>query len=195
MSLAETWNDPHARHAMLVHMPIVLGTLSILPIAGYAISKLKNTTLAITAIVMLVMASIGAGLAAGAGEEAEEKLEEAVALTALEKAVIHEHEEMGEGGWMWPLIPAVLLAGAVFIPKTPVRWGAVGLALVASAGVGVWVARTAHAGGQLVYVYGLGVPGRSVGPGAGPGVGVTPGNATETRSDSGGAAVGASDQR
>jgi len=156
-----TWSDPHARHAMLVHFPIVLGLLGVVPLLGLAFYKFNCRSMACACILWFVLASIGAGLAAGAGEEAEHSAEEVMPpLTSVEEAALHEHEELGEGGWRWPLIPAVL-AAFTLIPRRPVRIAAGIAAIVASLGVALWVANTAHHGGKLVYTYGVGVPSRS----------------------------------
>jgi len=77
---------------------------------------------------------------------------------AEEEAVEH-HEKLGHNGWMWMLIPAGLM-GLTFVPGKRVRIAAASGGLAASLGVAGWVALTAHAGGELVYVQGLGVPDR-----------------------------------
>ncbi len=158
LGMLSSFADPHARHALLVHLPIVFGVLGIVPCLVFAVSGFKSKIARVVCIAWFAAASAGAGLAAGAGEEAAEGVESA-ALTPVEKAAIHEHEELGEGGWMWPLIPAVLVA-VTLVPKKQVRVGAGVLAAAASVGVAVWIAQAAHLGGRLVYVHGLGVPER-----------------------------------
>lgn len=157
-SFIDAWNDPHARHAMLVHIPIALGLLGVIPVLVLLLTKGKNPWPRWAAIGVFAVASIGAWMAAEAGEDAEHRLEES-RLSELEHEALEEHEELGEGGWVWPLIPAALVA-LTFIPKAPVRITASVLALVASLGVAGWIATTAHHGGKLVYEYGIGVPQR-----------------------------------
>jgi hypothetical protein len=188
--LLNLWDDIQARHAMLVHVPIVLGGLGVLPLILLAMTGFRSTALKIVCVLWFVAASAGAGLAAGSGEEAEDELVYvAPALSRAEAEAVKEHEELGEGGWIWPLIPAVLVA-ATFVQgrKTkrsrrgeggaasdasgePTKRGGIGqkvavpaglLAIAASLGVAGWVALTAHAGGSLVYEYGLGVPRRGL---------------------------------
>lgn len=179
LGMLSSFADPHARHALLVHLPIVLGVLGIVPCLVFALSGFKSKVARAVCIAWFAAASAGAWLAAEAGEEAEERVE-GTALTPVEKAAIHEHEELGEGGWVWPLIPAVLL-GATLVPKKQVRVGAGVLAAAASVGVAVWIAQTAHLGGRLVYVHGLGVPERGAAVDAVPLV--SPGEAGEDDDD------------
>lgn len=161
--ILEMLSDPHARHAMLVHFPIVLGLLGIVPVIALVVTRFKSQTLKIVAISCYLLMSAGAGLAASAGEEAEEHVEDVQpGLTEVEDDAIEEHEELGEGGWMWPLIPAVLI-GVTFLKDKRVRIGGGALAIIASAGVAGWIGLTAHSGGTLVYVHGLGVPERGQG--------------------------------
>lgn len=161
--ILEMLSDPHARHAMLVHFPIVLGVLGIIPLIVLAVTRFKSQTLKIVAISCYLLMSAGAGLAASAGEEAVEHVEDVKpGLTEVEHDAVEEHEELGEGGWMWPLIPVVLI-GATFFKDKRVRLGGGALAIIASVGVAGWVGLTAHSGGTLVYVHGLGVPERGQG--------------------------------
>ncbi len=169
--MRQMFADPHARHAILVHMPIVLGSLAFLPIAAALILRLRHKALLAVALAMLVLASGGAAIAAEAGEEASEHLDwESGGLSKADETAIKRHEELGEGGWIWPLIPAGLLGLALLARAKGLQAGAASLALLGSLGVGGWVALTAHRGGQLVYMHGVGVPA----PGRGSPVNVLP---------------------
>jgi len=165
-SMLRTFGDPHARHAVLVHFPIVLGALGLLPVIALAILRFKSRVCSAVCVVWFACAMVGLGLAAGAGEEAYERVESTrPPLSQAEEAALEEHESLGEGAWLWAL-PAVLLAGVTLVPKTPVRLGA-GILLIAAAGMlGGFVAVTGHTGGKLVYEYGLGVPLRGQAPAA-----------------------------
>jgi hypothetical protein len=134
----------------------VLGLLGIGPLLFLAARRFESTSLRLLCITWFAVASIGAALAANSGHEAEERVEQA-GLSNAEKAAVHEHEELGENGWIWPLIPLVLVAGT-FVPRRAVRIGAGVLAIGAAIGVGAWVGATGKAGGRLVYEFGLGVP-------------------------------------
>ena len=158
LGMLSSFADPHARHALLVHLPIVFGLLGIVPCLVFAATGFKSKAARVVCIAWFLVASAGAGVAAISGEEAEEGVEHS-GLTAIEDEALEAHEELGEGGWIWPLIPAVLI-GVTFVPKKQLRIGAGSLAVIASVGVAVWMAQTARLGGKLVYVYGLGVPER-----------------------------------
>jgi uncharacterized membrane protein len=162
-----TWDDPHARHAMLIHAPIVLGVLGVLPLLALAATGFRSAPLKWVLLGWFLAASAGGWLAADAGEKAKESVERRQGpLSRLEKDVLHDHEELGENGWIWPLIPAALVGVSLVRPRK-VQLIAGWLAVAASLGVGGWVATTAQAGGKLVYVHGLGVPGRGPSTGSG----------------------------
>ena len=155
--MMQTLQDPHARHAVLVHFPIVLSLVGFLLTVVLAATRFKNQTLRWVAVACFLAGSAGAGLAAGAGEESEEQIEDTQALTAAEEQAISRHESLGEGGWMWPLG-----AGAL-VRKRKLQIGVGIAAVVAGAGVAGWVGWTGHTGGAIVYQHGLGVPARSSG--------------------------------
>lgn len=160
-AILDSLADPHARHAVLVHWPIVLMPVGLALLLWFAGTGFKRRGVGVAAVLALLGAMVGAGLAAGAGEEAYERVEHATpALNTVEKAALERHESLGEGAWLWPAGCAVLAAGGL-IPK-PRRLGvALGLlAIVATLGVSARFAWTAHTGGVLVYEHGLGVPAR-----------------------------------
>jgi uncharacterized membrane protein len=152
-SMVDSMSDPRTRHAILVHFPVVMGTLATLPMLALAVTAFRNNPLRIAVIAMLLVASGGAGLAAGAGEEAEDMIDGA-RMTRAADVVLEEHESLGEGGWMWPLGAAALVA-LTFVKRKPVRFGAGGLGVLATIGVAGWVSLTAHTGGKLVYHHGV----------------------------------------
>jgi len=160
--MMQTLQDPHARHAVLVHFPIVLSLVGFLLTAVLAATRFKNQTLRWVAVACFLAGSVGAGLAAGAGEESEEQIEDTQTLTAAEEAAISRHESLGEGGWMWPLGAGALVA-LTAVRKRKLQIG-VGIAAVAAgAAVAGWVGWTGHTGGAIVYQHGLGVPARGAG--------------------------------
>jgi uncharacterized membrane protein len=155
--MMQTFRDPHALHAMLVHIPLALAVLGLLPLAFLAATKFKSGPLKLLCIAWFLIASGGAFMAANTGEEAEDGVEAFRVLTPEQSAAMHDHEELGENGWIWALIPAGLVA-ATFVPKRRIAVPAGILAMVAAGGVTVWAVLTGHAGGRLVYIHGLGVP-------------------------------------
>lgn len=181
-SLLESWNDPHARHAMLVHLPIVLGALGALPVLALLLTRMRSRSLQWVCAAVFVLASSGAWLASNAGEDAEHALNEG-AMSPAAKQTLERHEQLGETGWLWPLIPLAALGGAAVIKKKRVKVALGGVTLVAAVGVGVWVSMTAHEGGRLVYVHGVGVPGGAGQSSAEPGNGAHGDDASDDASD------------
>lgn len=158
--LMQTWNDPHARHAMLIHWPIVLAVLGAAPLLGLAYTKWKSTPMKVVCIAWFVVLSGVAWFAAEAGEDATGGVYGSTPpLTSAEANAVHEHEELGESGWLWALIP-VVFTFITFAPNRRLRMWAGIAAIIAALGVAGWAITTAHAGGKLVYEYGLGVPKR-----------------------------------
>jgi len=155
--MLQTFKDPHALHALLVHVPLALCVLGLLPLVILAGARFKSGPLTVLCIAWFLIASAGAALAANAGEDAAENVQAFRALTPEQSAALHDHEELGENGWIWPLIPAALVA-LTLLPRRRLAVGAGVLSIVAAGGVTGWAVFTGHAGGRLVYTYGLGVP-------------------------------------
>lgn len=159
----QAFEDPASWHAMVVHFPIVLGSLACLPILAALVFRLRHKALLWVGLAMLVLMSISVFVAIQAGEAADDGLKISD-LMPREEGAIKRHEELAEKGWIWPLIPAALLVVALVPMNRPwgkvVRTTAASLAVVGALGVGTWVGITAHAGGQIVYVYGVGPPDR-----------------------------------
>lgn len=163
--LSATWADPASRHALLVHAPVLLPWLAAVAIAVGLALKAKFRAPAIVAAGLLLAASIAAGLAAGAGETSIERVRAAASppLTAAENDALTRHENLGEGGWMWPA-GAAILCGVSAALRGRGRLPVAVFALGATAGVCGWSALTGHTGGAVVYTHGLGVPARQLGP-------------------------------
>ena len=159
-SFMQTLEDPHARHAAFVHLPIVMCLLAPVVAIALAVTRFRHRPTALVLVAVLLAASLGAGLASGAGEEAYERVEDATPpLTMLEHDALEEHEALGEGGWMWPA-GAAAIAALTLVPVPRIRLVAGGLTVAACLGVAGWASLAGHTGGQLVYEHGLGVPAR-----------------------------------
>ena len=91
--ILQSLKDPSSRHAMMVHFPIVLGTLSFLPIFAALVFRLRHKALLWVALVMLVMMSVSVFVAIQAGEAAEENLR-VFDITNAEEGAIQKHEEL-----------------------------------------------------------------------------------------------------
>lgn len=163
--LMQTLNDPNARHAMLVHFPIAGVLLGLLLSLVWLMMRMRSAGLCAAAAIVFLTTGLGAALASSAGEAAVDHVERR-SLTPAEKLAIEKHEELAENGWIWPVIPGVLLGLAAFSRSpepgriTRIRVAAGLLAIAAGGGASVWIANVAHAGGVLVYRHSLGVPAR-----------------------------------
>jgi len=155
-----TWHDPHARHAALVHLPITLGVLGLAPLIWFAWTGFSQRVPRVICLAWFMLAAVGAFVASQAGEAAEPLLASSrVPMTPTEAAAVHDHEEWGETAWLWPLGCSALVA-ITHIPRRSARLVAGSLAIAVGAGSAASIAYTAHLGGRLVYIHGLGVPER-----------------------------------
>jgi uncharacterized membrane protein len=158
-SLLDAWSDPHTRHAMLVHLPLALGLLGVIPLLALAYGGFRSEPLRRVSIGLFLFLSFGAWMAAQAGHEALESIRRGAALSDGEVAVLEVHEWRGQSAWMWPLLPAALVAVAGTGGRVT-RVAAGSASVAAGLGVAAWFCVIGHAGGQLVYAHGLGVPTR-----------------------------------
>lgn len=169
-SLLDSLRDPHARHAMLVHMPIMLGVMGVVPLAALAVGGFRCDRLRWTVVAWFALLSLSSLVAAQSGSAAARKLERSIPpLAPADQSALAMHEHRGERAWIWPLIPALLVA---WTARPRARPAAGSAAVLAAAGVAVWFGLIGHVGGRLVYAHGLGVPAREVGvveSAAGPG--------------------------
>jgi len=158
-SALDSWADPHARHALLVHFPVALTVFGVGLAVALAFTRFRSAALRWSCVVCLAVAAGGALLAEEAGEDAHERIHDTLQLSEAEHEAIEAHEELAEGGWRWPALAALLVGlSALRSRKARLILGSLGLA--ASIGAAGWVAVTGHRGGLLVYRYGLGVPPR-----------------------------------
>ncbi len=155
MSIWETLSDPSMVHAAVVHLPIALSVVGIPLVYLCAVSTRDNEVLRWVTVGCYALAALTAVIAMQSGEGAMGK-----APAQLSKEVwdqIQYHEALGEKVWILGTVTAVLVAlGAIKI--RPVQRTVMTLALLASLGMGAWVAITGHHGGMLVYEYGVGTP-------------------------------------
>jgi uncharacterized membrane protein len=136
-------------HPLVVHFPIVLGTL--LPVLAlllwWAIKKdLLQQKIWILVTVMALAYGASAIIAVELGEKDEDKVEEIVS-----ERVIEEHEEAGEMiPWIAGTLFLVSIAGMVKKNSHAIRLGLAVLSLAAL----IPLVNTGHTGGELVYQYG-----------------------------------------
>lgn len=158
-NILQMLKDPHALHAAAVHLPIALGVLGVPLVLLVFVTRSKSLAVKWIALASFAVCSMGCAFAANVGERAEDSLRE---LSAAEESSVSRHEELGENGWVWPLVPGALIGISLLASKHRfVSMASQVLALVASLAVATWVGITAHAGGELVYLHGIGVSTRS----------------------------------
>ncbi|MCH7526010.1 MAG: hypothetical protein IID39_01105 [Planctomycetes bacterium] len=152
---SEVWSQVQARHAMLVHVPIVLSLLCVVAAVWSAVRLGKIAVLHRAALVLTLILAVTANVTARSGHEAEEAVEGI--LSEEGEHALHEHESLGDKIWFLAAAASVCLAVG-FAKKDWVRtassWAAAVLTVVA-AGV---AANAGHFGGQLVYKYGAVIP-------------------------------------
>jgi len=183
---------PSPLHPAIVHFPIVLLLLG----ACVAVVSvvLNRWHLPWIAAVLLALGSVGAFVAAETGEDAEDLAGE---LAGPAKTLFEAHEEWAERTEAAGAAAAVLaiaaaglgafasrkspqgnlpsVAGPTALPKAALALRAV--AAVAALTACYFVYETGHAGGKLVYEYGVGVKTTAAQPGQSP---VRPGPDTST---------------
>ncbi len=159
-SMLESLRDPHARHAMMVHLPIIFGLLGVVPLAALCLNRLRSDRLRWIVVAWFLTLSLSSLVAAHSGAAAARNLERlSPPLHPRDAAAVAKHEHRGGRAWIWPLIPCALVA---LTARPRVRPYAGAAAMVAAAGVALWFGVIAHVGGRLVYARGLGVPARQV---------------------------------
>ncbi len=149
----ESWADPQMRHAMIVHFPVVLSILGVALTAAAAIwfRGDRGTLLRGLTVALLALLTISSFAARQSGPGAEQSVEGA--LDEAGERELQHHKEDGMNLFLFPAL-ATLLAGASFVPRTPVRVTCAWLAFVATGITALRVAYVADHGGRLVYVHG-----------------------------------------
>ena len=157
-SMLNSFRDPPRLHAMMVHFPIVLAVLGTLATLALLVVRGKVGWLRWVTVGIFLAGAVTGFYTASTGEAADDHLSSAnVELTDPANAEFNEHGAMGEKVWMF-------MAGAgILVALTAVRGPALRsmflvLALAAALATAAWVAVTAHYGGELVYLHGMGVP-------------------------------------
>ncbi len=158
-NIMQMWNDPHARHAMVLHWPIVLAMLAPIGVLAVAMTKGKNRAVTLLALLVCLGGAAGAFAAARSGHDAAESVEMRYQdITKAEADAVEEHEHMGKRAWLGAL-PGTLCVGLCLIGTRTFKPKAA--LLVVAFGASAWfayrIAETADAGGRIVYQYGIGV--------------------------------------
>lgn len=150
-----SFNDPQTRHAMLVHLPIALSMLGVLAVLACLLSAGRNVTLRWVAVAAYTLLVIALFAAINSGENAENNLQGGVLSAAQQH--LQQHEDMASKTW-WIAIAVLALLFVSNLKHKTARIGSLCLALLVSLFGSLWIGRTAHHGGAMVYQFGVGTP-------------------------------------
>ncbi|MDX9971513.1 MAG: c-type cytochrome domain-containing protein [FCB group bacterium] len=151
--------DPQRVHAAVVHLPVALALLGIPLVYLTAVSSSDKETLRRLTLAFYALLIPLALLAQWTGEGAHDQVPANMTAEVYDR--IEQHEEMAEQVWIFAAVTAVLLAFSTLKLKW-FRTAMMSLAMVASLATGGWMAVTGHLGGDLVYTYGVGTPGKAL---------------------------------
>ena len=145
-------------HPLVIHFPIALMFVTPLLVVLALVWRRHTRVLLVAATLMMLLAAGSAWLATSTGSAAEEFAERVPGA----KAILEEHEELGEATAYFAYALAVALAMGTAVFR---RWGertprgvliGVGVAYLLANGAGILVtANTAHQGGRLVHEVGV----------------------------------------
>lgn len=156
-AILESFRSPPRLHAMVVHLPVALALLGLLVLAALALTRGRSGTLRWLALSVYLLGAAMGYAAYATGERAEDHLGDiGVQLSGPALAEFNQHTEMGEIVWLF-LAGAAALTALTAVNRPRVRAAAMALALAAGITAAGWVFVTAHHGGALVYVHGVGV--------------------------------------
>lgn len=146
-------------HPIVVHFPIALLLIAPIFLVIALLAGKRGTPFAVSALILMVLGTIGAFVAVSTGEAGAELAERTPAISDA----IEHHEELAEQTRTFFTVLTVVLAAIVIVPHlVPAlrkrRWIPVVATLVflgAYAGAALLLANAAHAGGVLVHEHGV----------------------------------------
>lgn len=154
-----------AAHPVIVHLPI--GVLLAFPVLVLVsmLAKRSFRAFGVAALVVLLLAAIGAVLATASGDAAEDSAQARRLVSAAAAPVLHDHEEAGELARNLVLgllvLYAALVGGAVLLGERLSRFAwnlASAVILVLFVGPMLATVQAGHLGGKLVHVHGVVAP-------------------------------------
>lgn len=152
--MLSVFRDPQARHAALVHAPIVLSLLAPLAAGLSALHRAENRALRGLTVACFAALLLSALSATWSGEAALAEIGEA---TIEARRVAQTHANMASRVWGFAAV-GMLLAGGAWLQRRALARVAAALATVVGVMAAGWVGVTAHHGGTLVYSFGIGTP-------------------------------------
>lgn len=154
-SMMQSLQSPARTHAMMVHLPVAGVMLGLMLVIALAITRGRSVGLRWAAFLTLLATTAGAVVAWQTGERAEGAITASLTPEAMD--LLSEHYELGERAWI-PIAAATALLLITLVRIVAVRMIGLGLTAIALLVALGWVSVTAHIGGKLVYVHGVGVP-------------------------------------
>lgn len=149
-----------ALHPLVVHFPIAVFLIAIIPLAFAMIFRRRAGTWAWASVLLLTIATAGAFAAVSTGEAAEDAVG---TISTLAETALHDHEESAE--LVRNLMPITLGFGIVLaVLASREKRHAKFIAPAAVALLASWsftalrLADTAHQGGLLVHAHGIHAP-------------------------------------
>lgn len=154
-SMIESLQSPARAHAMMVHLPIAGVMLGLMLVFALTITRGRSVGLRWAAFLTLLATTAGAIIAWQSGERAEGAINASLTSEAMD--VLDQHYKLGERAWI-PIAVATALLLITLVRIVAIRMIGLVLTMIALVVALGWVSATAHLGGKLVYVHGVGVP-------------------------------------
>jgi len=146
-------------HPLVVHFPIALLLFAAVFVVLAAIVPKRGWWFSVSALILLIGGTVGAGVAISTGEAARDVVEDGEEEMF---DVLQEHEDMAEQARNVFVVLTAVYAFVVFLPLVAgslQSWRfslpANLLFLIALMGANLLLANTAHLGGRLVHQYGV----------------------------------------
>lgn len=132
--------NPAHVHLLVNHLPIV-GSFVAVPVLALALWKRQDLGALRAAVLVLVIAAVGAGVANATGDGAEEAIEDSGWAS---EALIHQHEERADVATPIAVITGIAAVAALIWSErkkavNPAVLGALGVLSLVSAGSMAWV--------------------------------------------------------
>lgn len=148
-----------ALHPLVVHFPVALLLVApILVLLGLLLEPTRGRGLLVSALVLMILGTVGAWFAVGTGEAAGRLAERNPAVSAL----LEHHEDLAESVRMVFTTLTVVFAAVLFVPALLRRklgraatTSLLAVFLAFYAVGAVLLANTAHNGGRLVHEQGV----------------------------------------
>jgi uncharacterized membrane protein len=154
MNPLELFEKPQMLHAIIVHGPIFLALAGV-PLLILSMIFWRQAAWRWASLIFYGVATLSAWISEETGEAARELVPPTISAEA--GALLSRHASLGESVWVVTFGVFVLIALS-FVNNMRFREVMLLLATAGAIASAAMVAGTAHMGGSLVYVYGIGTP-------------------------------------